>query len=182
MDLRALCGATENLSSGDEHPNQAARSHTVAQAARGAQTKQQPLRNAAAARWQLPAQAWPPSPRVTLKTKKRGCREAAALEIVNKWRERGQGFKKEGQGAHHDPRRRRVFQDGIEGGTTSCPNILVLVKKLKKGVPSNDASPSMRRTLREAGVKVPGIAKKKTDFTVLIGVRALPPPWLSLLH
>ena len=29
-------------------------------------------------------------------------------------------------------------------------------------MPSNDAL-SMRRTLREAGVKVPGIAKKKTD-------------------
>ena len=36
-------------------------------------------------------------------------------------------------------------------------------QKLEKGVPSNDASLSMRRTLREAGVKVPGVAKKKTD-------------------
>ena len=37
-------------------------------------------------------------------------------------------------------------------------------QKLEKGVPAaTDASLSMRRTLREAGVKVPGIAKKKTD-------------------
>ena len=104
-----------------------------------------------------------PKPKSDAENKEERRCEAAALEIVNKGGNVGKDLRRKDKVLITIPRRRRVFQDGIGRWNDILSEHLGFSQKLEKGVPSNDASLSMRRTLREAGVKVPGVAKKKTD-------------------
>ena len=104
-----------------------------------------------------------PKPKSDAENKEERRCEAAALEIVNKGGNVGKDLRRKDKVLITIPRRRRVFQDGIGRWNDILSDHLGFSQKLEKGVPSNDASLSTRRTLREAGVKVPGIAKKKTD-------------------
>ena len=99
-----------------------------------------------------------PKPKSDAENKEERRCEAAALEIVNKGGNVGKDLRRKDKVLITIPRRRRVFQDGIGRWNDILSEHLGFSQKLEKGVPSNDASLSMRRTLREAGVKVPGVA------------------------
>ena len=75
------------------------------------------------------------------------------------------------------PRRRRVFQDGIGRWSDILSDHLGFCQKLEKGVPSNDASLSMRGR-REAGVKCDQVPRRRrrTRTALIDPARALPPP------
>ena len=141
-----------------------------------AQPARQP--NAAAARQ---PRSMAPKPKSDAENKEERRCEAAALEIVNKGGNVGKDLRRKDKVLITIPRRRRVFQDGIGRWNDILSDHLGFSQKLEKGVPSNDASLSMRRTLREAGVKVPGVAKKKRTRTASTGPSTSTPLWRSQL-
>ena len=101
----------------------------------------------------------PPQAKSDAESKEERRCESAALAIVNKGGNIGKDLRRKDKVLITIPRRRQVFQDGIGRWNDILSDHLGFSQKLEKNVPTGDSSMSMRRTLRTAGVKVPGRSK-----------------------